>query len=185
MSGFRHLSDQEIAQLARVRVVQATFEAPDGSTFVRDVIRNEAVVAVVPVHDDGMVTMVRQYRGPIDSDLLEIPAGLCDVAGEDPVETAVRELEEEAGLVAEHWELVAAYYPSAGFSDQFVRMYLATGLTQVDQRLQGIEEEHLTVERVPLDEAGEMIADGRLRDSKSMIGLLLARDRYADRRDRI
>lgn len=185
MTGFRHVDDHEIAELARLRVVRATFEAPDGSSFERDVIRNQAVVAIVPIHDDGTVTMVRQYRGPIDADLLEIPAGLCDVAGEDPAETAARELEEEAGLAAERLELVASYYPSAGFSDQFVRLYLGSGLSDVGQSLQGVEEEHLTVERVSLDDVPSMIADGRLQDSKSMIGLLIARDRRAGRSDRL
>lgn len=179
MSGFRHVGDHEIAQLARLRVVRATFEAPDGSSFERDVIRNEEVVAIVPIHDDDTVTMVRQYRGPIDRDLLEIPAGLCDVAGENPLQTASRELEEEAGLAAENLDLVASYFPAAGFSDQFVRLYLATGLTEVGQSLQGVEEEHLTVERISLAEVPEMIADGRMQDSKSIIGLLLARDRRA------
>ena len=90
-AGFRHLHDAEIAQLARLRVVRASFEAPDGSRFERDVVRNQPVVAMVPVADDGTVWLVRQYRGPIDRELLEIPAGLCDVEGEAPEATAVRE----------------------------------------------------------------------------------------------
>lgn len=179
MTGFRHVGDHEIAQLARIRVVRGTFAAPDGSTFERDVVRNEDVVAVVPLHDDGTATLVRQYRGPIDGELAEIPAGLCDVPGEDPADTAARELAEEAGLAAAHLEQIATFHPSAGFSDQFVRLYLATGLTSVGQNLQGVEEEHLTMERVALDDVPAMISDGRLLDSKTIIGLLLVRDRRA------
>ena len=179
MTGFRHVGDREVARLARIRVVRGTFAAPDGSTFERDVVRNEDVVAVVPLHDDGTVTLVRQYRGPIDGELSEIPAGLCDIPGEDPTDTAARELEEEAGLSADHLEQIASFHPSAAFSDQFVRLYLATGLNSVGQNLQGVEEEHLTVERVALDEAPAMIADGRLLDSKTIIGLLMARDRQS------
>lgn len=182
MTGFRHLRDREVAQLARLRVVRAAFEAPDGTTFERDVIRNQAVVAMVPVEADGRVLLVRQYRGPIDRWLLEIPAGLCDVEGEPPEATAQRELVEEVGRIAEHLELVASYFPAAGFSDQFVRLYLATGLREVEADRQGIEESHMTVERFDLATLDEAIAAGAIADSKTLIGLLLARDRLADPR---
>lgn len=181
MTGFRHLGDREVAQLARLRVVRATFEAPDGSTFERDVIRNQEVVAMVPVEADGRVLLVRQYRGPIDRWLLEIPAGLCDVDGEAPEATAQRELVEEVGRTADHLELVASYFPAAGFSDQFVRLYLATGLHEVAADRQGIEESHMTVEPFDLARLDEAIAAGELADSKTLVGLLLARDRLAGR----
>jgi ADP-ribose pyrophosphatase len=118
---------------------------------------------------------VRQYRGPIDRELLEIPAGLCDVDGEEPEATARRELVEEVGQEADHLELVASYFPAAGFSDQFVRLYLATGLHAVDADRQGIEEAHMVVEAFDLDRLDAAIADGTLADSKTIIGLLLAR----------
>lgn len=178
VSGFRHLGDREVATLDRLRVVRGTFEAPDGSTFERDVVRNQEVVAMVPVLDDGRtVLLVRQYRGPIDRLLLEIPAGLCDVEGEPPEDTARRELVEEVGQEAEHLELVASYFPAAGFSDQFVRLFLATGLRAVDPDRQGIEEAHMTVEPFDLDGLDDAVRDGTLADSKTLIGLLLARDR--------
>ena len=182
MSGFRHLGDREIASLDRIRVVRGSYEAPDGSTFERDVVRNQAVVAVVPVLDDGeTVLLVRQYRGPIDRELVEIPAGLCDVDGEELEATARRELVEEVGREAEVLERVAGYFPSAGFSDQFVTLYLATGLTEVPHDRQGPEEAHMTVEPFPLAGLDAAIADGTLADSKTIIGLLLARDRLSRR----
>lgn len=182
MTGFRHLGDTEVAQLARLRVVRATFEAPDGTTFERDVVRNQEVVAMVPVLDDGhSVLLVRQYRGPIDRDLLEIPAGLCDVDGEPPEATAARELVEEVGQVADHLELVAQYYPAAGFSDMFVRLYLATGLHEVPADRQGVEEAHMTVERFDLADLDHAIGSGLLADSKTILGLLLARHHLATR----
>lgn len=179
MTGFRHLDDREVAQLDRLRVVRGRFEAPDGSTFERDVVRNQEVVAMVPVADDGTVWLVRQYRGPIDREILEIPAGLCDVDGEEPEDAAARELVEEVGLEAERLELVARFHPAAGFSDQFVRLYLASGLTEVDHDRQGPEESHMTVERVALDDVPALIAAGELIDSKTIIGLLLAREHRA------
>ena len=177
MHGFRHLADREVAQLARIRVYRSTFEAPDGSRFERDVVRNMAVVGVVPVLDDGRtVLLVSQYRGPIDRFLLEIPAGLCDVEGEPPEATARRELAEEIGRTAETLDEVAGYYPSAGFSDQFVRLYIARGLTEVPHDRQGPEEAHMEVVPFDLGALDAAIADGTLADSKTLIGLLLARD---------
>ncbi|MEO6988067.1 MAG: NUDIX hydrolase [Aquihabitans sp.] len=179
MAGFRHVGDESIADLARIKVVRSTFEAPDGSQFTRDVVRNQQVVAMVPLHPDGTVTLVRQYRGPIDAEILEIPAGLCDVEGEEPTTTAARELVEEVGLVADQLHLMANFHPAAGFCDQFVRLYLATGLTEVADSRQGPEEEHMTVERVALDDVPAMVADGRLVDGKTIIGLLAARQSVA------
>lgn len=181
MSGFRHLGDEPIAELARLRVVRGSFEGPDGTRFQRDIVRNQEVVAMVPLHEDGTVTVVRQYRGPIDAELLEIPAGLCDVDGEAYEAAARRELVEEVGLEADHLELVARYHPAAGFSDQFVRLFLATGLREVEADRQGPEEEAMTVERIDLDDVPAMIADGRLGDSKTMLGLLLAREQLRSR----
>ena len=181
MPGFRHLGDETIASLHRIDVVKATFEAPDGATFERDVVRDKQVVAMVPLLDDGRsVLMVRQYRGPIDAELLEIPAGLCDVDGEDdPEVTAQRELAEEVGKQAGSLELLAEAYTSAGISDELVRVYLATDLTEVPDDRQGVEEAHMTLEAVALDDVPAMIADGRLTDAKTIIGLLLTRERLA------
>ena len=176
MTGFRHLGDEEIASLARLRVVRGRFEAPDGSTFERDVTRHQSVVAMVPLHDDGTVVLVRQYRGPIDAEILEIPAGLCDVEGEDPLATAARELREEVGLEAGTITQIAGYHPAAGFADQFVRLYLATDLREVGDAREGVEEQHMTVERIHLDDAPALIASGQIIDGKTIIGLLLARE---------
>lgn len=182
MPGFRHLGDREVASLARIKVYRSQFAAPDGTTFERDVVRNLAVVGIVPVLDDGRtVLLVSQYRGPIDRELLEIPAGLCDVPGEDPEATARRELAEEVGRAADRLDPLASYYPSAGFSDQFVRLYLATGLTEVPSDRQGPEEAHMTVHELDLDRLDAAIADGDLADSKTLIGLLQARDRLRRR----
>jgi len=174
---FRHLGDTDIAQLARLRVVRGRFQAPDGTEFERDIVRNQEVVAMVPLLDDGRtVLLVRQYRGPIDALLLEIPAGLCDVPGEEPVETAARELEEEVGRVAETLELIARFHPAAGFSDQFVRLFLATGLHEVPHNRQGPEEDHMTIEEFDLDRLDAAIDAGEIIDSKTLIGLLRTRD---------
>ncbi|MGI8938014.1 MAG: NUDIX hydrolase [Iamia sp.] len=163
--------------MQRLRVVTGTFVAPDGSEFTRDVVRNQPVVAMVPVRDDGETALlVRQYRGPIDSLLREIPAGLCDVEGEPLEATAARELVEEVGVRAETLTVLARFHPAAGFSDQHVTLYLATGLTEVGSDRQGPEEEHMTIEEVSLRDVPDRIADGTLTDAKTLIGLLAARE---------
>lgn len=180
MSGFRHLGDTEVAALHSIRVVTGHFEAPDGTRFDRDVVRNLGAVAMVPVEDDGRhVLLVRQYRGPLDRELLEIPAGLCDVAGEPLEETAHRELAEEIGRSASSLDHLVTYDPVAGFSDHVVHVYLATGLAEVPDDRQGVEESHMSVESFDLETLDSAIADGTLRDAKTIIGLLLARARLS------
>jgi ADP-ribose pyrophosphatase len=174
---FRHIGDRELIALHRIRVAKATFEAPDGSTFERDVIRDLGYVAAVPLLDDGRtVVLVRQYRGPVDQELLEIPAGLRDEPGEELEATARRELGEEIGRSAQDLELLAHVHQAAGISDEEGWIYLATGLTEVPHARQGPEEQAMTIETADLHDVPAMIADGRLTDAKTVIGLLLTRE---------
>lgn len=172
--GFRRLDEEPIHDGHVIRLAIGTFEAPDGSRFTRDIVHHPGAVSVVPLHADGTVTLVRQYRAALDDHLLEIPAGKRDVAGEPPAITAERELEEEVGLRAGRFELLAEFVNSPGFSDEHSWVYLATELTEVPTDLQGIEEEHMTIERFALADAPAMIADRRLLDAKTIIGLTLA-----------
>jgi 8-oxo-dGTP pyrophosphatase MutT (NUDIX family) len=172
-SGFRQLGEDEIFKGHIIRVTQGTFEAPDGSTFSRDIVRHPGAVAVVALTDDDHVVLVRQYRAPVDDLVLELPAGIKDVDGEPPEETARRELIEEAGYSAGNVEFLTRFNISVGFTDEQTDIYLATDLTRVDQDVQGVEEQHMTVERVPLAEALSLIERGELRDAKSVVGILL------------
>lgn len=177
MAPFTKLGEEELARGHRFSIVRAEFEAPDGTRFERDIVHHPGAVAVVPLHDDGTVTLVRQYRAALDRDLLEVPAGLRDVEGEPDERTAARELEEEAGLRAVSLEQLVCYHNSPGFCDEDVAVYLATGLEEVPDDRQGIEEEAMTVERVPLTKALVMITDGRITDGKTVIGLTLTAQR--------
>lgn len=178
MSGFTHLGDRLVASGYRINLVKASFEAPDGTVFERDVIRDRRVVAMVPVLDDGTtVLLVRQYRGPVDREMLEIPAGLCDVDGEDDPElTAHRELIEEVGRKAGKLQLLATINQSAGISDEHGLVYLATDLTEVPDDRQGIEESYMTVEEFDLGRLDTAIARAEITDVKTIVGLLRARD---------
>ena len=173
MGDFRFVDEDEIYDGHVMRVVVGTFAGPDGRTFTRDVIRHPGAVAVLPLHDDGTVTLVRQYRAPLDRPLLEIPAGIRDVDGEPPEDTARRELAEEVGLAAERVEHLISFHNAPGMSDEVVDVYLATGLREVEADAQGVEEESMTVERHRLDDLVAMVRDGRLTDAKTVIAVAL------------
>lgn len=174
---FRKLGETERYRGTFVTIATGTFEAPDGSTFERDVVHHPGAVSIVPVLDDGTVVLVRQYRAPVDEQLLELPAGKRDKDGEAPEAVARREIVEEIGYEAAALELLADFYNSPGFCDERMFCFLATGLRECPSDLQGIEEQHMTVERVALDDVPTLIADGTIRDAKTIIGLLLARTR--------
>jgi ADP-ribose pyrophosphatase len=170
---FTKVAETEVHRGFHFSVHEARFRAADGTEFQRSIVRHPGAVAVVPLHDDGTVTLVRQFRAALEADLLELPAGLRDVDGESDPGTAQRELVEEAGLAADRLEHLVTFHNSPGFCDESVGVYLATGLTAVDDDRQGIEEQHMTVERLPLDDALAQIADGRITDAKTIIGLTL------------
>jgi 8-oxo-dGDP phosphatase len=175
--GFRRVSEEELLRAWLFRVDRLHLVDPDGDPFERVVVRHPGAVTVVPVHDDGTVTLVRQYRAAVDTLVLEIVAGTRDQDGEEPEATARRELAEEAGLEAAHWELLIGTWNSPGVSDQQTLVYLATGLTSVPTRPQGVEEGYMTVETMHLDDVDALVADGSLRDETTVLGLYLARQR--------
>lgn len=180
MSRFRKLTERVVYAGTLITAAQAVFEDPSGGTFERDVVHHPGAVVVVPVLEGGdKVLMVRQYRAAIDADLFELPAGKRDVADE-PVElTAHRELAEEVGMKAGRMTQIAEFYNSPGFCDEHSFLFMATDLESCDSSAQGVEEEHMTVETLALADVPAMIADGRLTDAKSIIGLLLAREHLA------
>ena len=176
---FKKLSERERCRGHSIWMGEAEFEAPDGRRFTRDIVHHPGAVSVVAVHDDGRAVLVRQFRAPVDMEVLEVPAGKRDVEGEDPAVTATRELAEEVGLEAEHVELLLQFYNSPGFCDEHSFIYLATGLVECATAPVGIEEEAMEIVSVPLDDVPGLIAAGELVDAKSIIGLLLARERLA------
>lgn len=174
MTGFHWVDETVLHRGHVIDLTKVTVEAPDGQRFERDVVHHPGAVAVVPVHADGTVTLVRQYRTPLQVDLLEIPAGKRDVDGEAPEVTAGRELAEEVGLSAGRLVKLAEFYNSAGISDELSHVYLALDLSPVPTEAQGVEEAHMTIETVALADVPSLVADGTLRDAKTIIGLLAA-----------
>jgi 8-oxo-dGTP pyrophosphatase MutT (NUDIX family) len=154
-------------------VLEETFRHEDGQEATREIVRHKGAVGVV-CHDGERIYLVRQPREAIGvPDLLEIPAGKLDVDGEEPLEAAKRELAEEIGKAAEHWELLHAFYTSAGFTDEECIVYLATGLS--DAEADTDEHERIDIETRPLSELDALIDE--VRDAKTLIGLLELRRR--------
>jgi 8-oxo-dGDP phosphatase len=154
-----------------------TVAMPGGGTSDREVVHHPGAVGIVALDDDDRVVMVRQYRHAVGEHLWELPAGLRDVDGEPPVDSARRELAEETQLAAARWSLLVTQHPSPGFCDELIQLYLAEGLTEV-ARPDGFVVEHeeldMTVERVPLAEAVQWVFDGKVRNALAVIGLLAA-----------
>lgn len=139
--------------------------------YTREIVVHKGSAVIVPLFENGTVALVRQYRHAAGEYLLEIPAGSLD-EGEDPELGAIRELEEEIGVVAETVEKLTEFYVSPGFLTEKMYVFLATGLTETAQNLD--DDEVVEIVRLPLTEALEMISDGRIQDAKTIIGLTLA-----------
>jgi ADP-ribose pyrophosphatase len=143
----------------------------NGRTHDREIVEHSGSVVILPVFDDGTVALVRQYRHAVGKELLELAAGGIE-DGEDPLDGAIRELEEEIGVKAENIELLCSIYVSPGFLSEKMHIYLATGLTDVGQKLEG--DENLTVERYTFEKLNEMIRNGEIEDAKTIVGIQLA-----------
>lgn len=146
---------------------------PNGEEAHREIVEHGGVVAIVPFVNEGRIVLIRQYRHAIEEEILEIPAGLLE-PGEDIYECAARELTEETGFKAAKLEKLVEYYPAPEFSNQMTYIFKATCLEQVGAKLD--EDEFLEVVTMDLSEAIKLITDGRIRDSKTIIGLLFAKE---------
>lgn len=148
---------------------------PGGRVALREVIEHPGAVAIAALDPDDRLMMIHQYRHPVRRRLWELPAGLLDVAGEDPLVTAQRELAEEAGLVASDWAVLLDVVPSPGFSDESVRVYLARGVTEVRRPDLGDDEEaDLAVRWVSLPVAVRMVLAGTIVNAVSVAAVLAA-----------
>ena len=158
-------------------VQEGRFRHEDGDEVTRQWVAHPGSVGIV-AHDGEDVWLVRQPREAVGvPDLLELPAGKLDEEGESPLECARRELAEEIGKAAGGWEHLTTYYASVGFTDEQVHVFLATDLR--DDPGHELAGERITIERRPLAELDALIAE--VEDAKTVIGLLLLRDRLATR----
>ena len=176
MSPFRILGSETVVDTGFIRLANLEVEG-EGSGSRALVVHHPGAVVVVPVEPDrAHALLVRQYRAAADRDLLEVVAGKRDVEGEEPETTASREMHEEIGRRPGRLVKLCEFFNSPGFCDEYTHLYVALDIEELDAPAAvNAEERALTVERVHLDEVDDLIADGRVVDAKSIVGLLLTR----------
>lgn len=181
VSGFRVTQSTRVTSVGFLSIDELVVEAPDGEVATRVVVRHPGAVVVVPIVADGLgALLVHQYRAATASELLEVPAGKRDVEGEEPDATAARELEEEIGFTPGRLVKLAEFFNTPGFSDEYTHLYVALDLVDAGgPRSTSPEERHMVIEQVALADIEMLIAQRRLVDAKSIIGLLLARQYLA------
>ncbi len=165
----RTLDSKEIYKGRVINLKVDTVELAGGNISTREIVEHPGAVCIIPVKKDGKIVFVSQYRKPVEKTLIELPAGKLE-DGEDPETCAVRELEEETGYSAGKIEYLFSFYTSPGFSNEILHLFMATYLTPGEANPD--EDEKVEVMELDIDKAVKMIAEGSIRDSKTIIGVL-------------
>ena len=152
-----------------LHVMRRTVQLPNGRTTTREMIHHPGAAAMVVIDSENRVVFERQWRSPMDAAFWEIPAGKID-SGENPFDTARRELREETGITASKWVELGTIHNAIGYSDEHIVIYLAKG-TIVGGSRELDDNEFIDVHKIPFDEALRMTRDGRITDVKTIIGL--------------
>ena len=174
----RVLSTEEVYRGRVIRVERWQVALPDGREALREVVKHNGAVGIAAVDQAGNVTLVRQDRVAVGRLTWEIPAGKLDTPEEDPLSAAQRELEEETGLRAENWHLLTCINTTPGFCTERIWLYTATGLSQ--HQTHPDEDEFLQTAKIPLDEAVSLCMKGELKDSKTIVALMMAQRYLSD-----
>lgn len=165
----RQISSETIFTGRVIRVTQDIVELENGNTGVREVVHHHGGAGVAALNKQDEIYLVRQYRYALDRELIEIPAGKLE-PGEDPFETAKRELGEEAGLAAAAYRDLGYIIPTCGYCSEIIYLYAARELSPVRQHLDA--DEFLSVFTMPLDEAARLVLSGEITDSKTVAAIL-------------
>ena len=165
------ITSEELFKGRIISVRRDTVRLPNGHTSTREVVHHNGGAGIVALNDKGEVALVRQFRYAVGQVLYEIPAGKIE-PGEPPIETARRELGEEAGLTADSLTEFGQIIPTCGYCDEIIYLFLATGLHETHQNLD--EDEFVEPLWLPLAEAKQMVLNGEITDSKTVVGLLRA-----------
>ncbi len=147
----------------------------NGNEAIREIVRHPGGVGVVAMDNDGYIYMVRQFRYPFYETTLEIPAGKLDKKGENTLDAGIRELREETGLIADNIEYLGEFYATPGFCDEKLSIYFARGLHQGETSPD--DDEFLECEKYKLDELIDMINNGEIHDAKTVIGILMVKQK--------
>jgi ADP-ribose pyrophosphatase len=171
---YERVSSEVACERFNFDVVDSSVSGPGGVRFARSWARHPPTVAAVGLTADLHVPLIRQYRVAIDQQNLELPGGRIDPADASPGAAAARELEEEVGLRPRTIEPLGSFLNSPGHCSQETLLFLATDLAPRPRALDADEESTSEVELVPLSELDDLLVDGRIRDAKTTIGLMLA-----------
>jgi ADP-ribose pyrophosphatase len=163
------LSSQKVFEGRAVKLRIDSVKLPNGRETTREIVEHEDCVAIVALDDADNILLVKQFRKPVEKDLLEIPAGGID-PGESPEDAVRREMREETGFLPQKVERLGGFYSSPGFCTEYLYLYLATDL--VPKPLQAEDTDGITLVRVPLNEIPGLISSGAICDAKSIAGLL-------------
>jgi len=163
------LSSEMIYKGAIINLRKDKVTVKSGTSY-REIVEHNGGAVLAAVTDDNKMVMVRQFRKPAERVVFEVPAGKID-PGEDPLETAKRELREETGYTASKVEYLTKFYPSVGFSDEVLYLYLCTGLTSGETDFD--ENEALDIELWDIDELVDMVLRDEINDAKTQIAILL------------
>ncbi len=144
---------------------------PNGKPCIREVIEHPGGVALAALTDENDLIFIDQFRYAYMDVLLELPAGKLE-KGEEPLETGKRELLEETGFTADEYTFLGTFYPSCGYTDEIIYLYLARGLTYKKQQLD--EDEFVNVRKIPLDEAFRMVMNNEIPDGKTQAAVMKA-----------
>lgn len=170
------LSEREVYSGRLLHVLRREVKLPDGRISAREMIAHPGAAAMVVLDDENCTVLERQWRSPLDRAFWEIPAGKID-KGEDPFETACRELEEEAGLAADKWVELGTIHNAIGYSNERIVIYLAQGgFIRLKAGKSLMPEEFLTLHRLPFEEALSMTRNGEITDVKTLVGLAWTKD---------
>lgn len=165
----KQVSSKNVFDGVLLHVYKDDIELPNGHKSVREYIKHQGAVCVVPVTDKMEIIAVKQYRYPIGRVTIEIPAGKLD-AGEEPLEAAKRELSEETGVECADIEYMGGLYPSVAYTDEIIHMYVAKNLVYGQAHTD--DDEFLNVVKIPLKDFVQMVMDGKIQDSKTMAAIL-------------
>ena len=170
MSEEKTLSSQLIYDGRVIKLRVDTVRMPGGRETRREIVEHRDCVAIIAIDTDDNVLLVKQFRKPVEKELLEIPAGGID-PGEDPATTVRREMQEETGYLPRKVERLGGFYSAPGFSTEYLYLYLATDLTP--SQLFAEDTESIKLVRVPISQIPSLIASGSICDAKSIAGLLI------------
>jgi len=174
-SQFERLGSEVLYEGKFLKLENLRVRHEDGEELEREIVDHPGAEGIVVI-DGETLWLVRQPREAVGApDLLEIPAGKLDEEGEDPLDTAKRELAEEIGKQAEHWESLGSFFTSPGFTNEEIHLFLATGISDVDERPEVEEDERIDVELRPLADIDEILATNQ--DSKTLIALYRLKQR--------